>query len=83
MTDMMNVKYVICEESYYCGADRRVSYGVAAYALTNEGSADVIVASVHDISEDKQAVADLVSLCNNLELSVIHLQDAVEDFLIS
>jgi hypothetical protein len=37
--------------------------------------------SVRDMTEDRQEIAELVSLCNHLELSPLHLHDVVEDFL--
>ena len=40
-----------------------------------------IVASVHDVTSDKQALAEFVSPCNRWELSIVHLMDVVEDFL--
>lgn len=39
------------------------------------------VGFVHDITSDKQALDKLVSPCNLLELSAVHLMDVVEDFL--
>ncbi len=81
---MMNVTYGITEEIYSLGASSRTSYGIAAYANSAEDEATAtIVASVHDISADKQAIAELVLLCNRLELSTVHLLDVVEDFLVN
>lgn len=77
----MNIKYGITEEIYALGADRRVSYGIAAYANAEEDGTATIVASVHDITSDRQALAELVLSCNRSELSVIHLDDVIEDFL--
>lgn len=78
---MMNITYGVTEEIYSWGATSRISYGIAAYADTEEDDTAIIVASAHDITSDKQALAELVSLCNRLELSTIHLNDVVEDFL--
>ena len=55
--------------------------GIAAYADAEEDGTATIVASVHDVTTDKQALDELVSLCNRLELSTVHLMDVVEDFL--
>ena len=79
---MMNVTYGMTEEVYSLGAERRVSYGIAAYADAEEDGTATIVASVHDVTADKQALAELVELCNRLELSLMHLNDVVEDFLV-
>lgn len=78
---MMNVTYGITEEVYSLGTDSRISYGIAAYADAAEDGTATVVASVHDVTSDKEALAELVALCNRLELSTIHLKDAVEDFL--
>lgn len=37
---------------------------------------------VKDISTDKHKIEKLVNLCNELELSPIHLDDVIEDFLV-
>ncbi|MBO5111332.1 MAG: hypothetical protein J6D21_11535 [Clostridia bacterium] len=79
---MMNITYGMTEEVYALGTERRVSYGIAAYADAEEDGTATIVASVHDVTADKQALVELVELCNRLELSLIHLNDVVEDFLV-
>lgn len=79
---MMNVTYGMTEERYFLGADSRVSYGIVAYADAEEDGTATIVASVHDITADKQALSELVELCNRLGLSLMHLNDVVEDFLV-
>ena len=78
---MMNITYGVTEEIYSWGATSRVSYGIAAYADAEEDGTATIVAFAHDVTSNKQALAELVSLCNRLELSAIHLNDVVEDFL--
>lgn len=80
---MLNVTYGITEEIYSLGAFSRTSYGIAAYAYANQDGTATIVASVHDITANKEALLELVSMCNRLELSTIHLNDVVEDFLAS
>lgn len=80
---MMNVIYGVTEEIYSLGNSSRISYGIAVYAASEEDGTDTIVASVHDITADKRALSELIDLCNRLELSIIHLNDVVEDFLAS
>ena len=80
---MMNVTYEITEEIYSLGNTSRTSYGIAAYADTNVNHTTTIVVAIHDITPDRHALAELVSLCNRLELSTLHLMDVVEDFLAS
>ena len=77
----MSITYGITEEIYSLGTESRRAYGIAAYADSEEDGTATIVSSVRDITDDKQALMNLVSLCNRLELSIIHLNDVVEDFL--
>lgn len=72
--------YGITEEVYSIEKHSRKSYGIAAYSDSGDSTA-TFVASVHDISSDRKSLDGLVLLCNRLELSLIHLNDAVEDFL--
>lgn len=80
---MMNVTYGVTEEIYSLENSSRISYGISAYADSEEDGTATIVASVHDVTADKQALAEFVDLCNRLELSAVHLMDVVEDFLAS
>ena len=80
---MMNVTYGVAKEIYSLGNSSRTSYGIAAYADSEKDGTATIVASVHDVTTDKQALDELVSLCNRLELSTVHLMDVVKDFLAS
>lgn len=77
----MTITYGITEELYSLGEIRRTSYGIAAYADIDEDGIATVVASVHDITSDKHKLAELVRKCNQLGLSVVHLNDVVEDFL--
>lgn len=78
---MMNVTYGITKEIYSLGDSSRISYGIAAYANSKEDGTSTIVASIHDITANKQALLELVQQCNRLELSTIHLDNVIEDFL--
>ena len=78
---MMNVTYGITKEIYSLGDSSRISYGIAAYANSEEDGTSTIVASIHDITANEQAILELVQQCNRLELSTIHLNDVIEDFL--
>ena len=77
----MKTTYGITEENYALEKDSRVAYGIAAYSDADKDGTATIIASVHDVTSDKEALAALVSLCNSLELSPIHLYDVVADFL--
>jgi hypothetical protein len=78
---MMNVTYAVTEERYALGNESRTSYGIVAYANAEQDGTATIVASVHDITSDKQHLTKLVDDCNRFELSTVHLHDVVEDFL--
>ena len=77
---MMNVKYSIIKEIYSFDSEFHTSYGIAAYADTKDGGVPIILAAIHDITTDEKALIELVSRCNHLRLSTIHLNDIVEDF---
>ena len=51
------------------------TYGIEAY------ESGKIIRAVGDISTDKTAVSELVRLFNEEELSILHLDIAIEDFL--
>ena len=78
---MSDITYGITEEKYSVGNSSRVSYGIAAYAYADVDGTATVVASVHDVTQDKQKLSELVDVCNRLELSVCHLSEVVEDFL--
>lgn len=78
---MINVTYAITEEKYTLGNESRISYGIAAYSGAKENGTATIVASVHDVTSNKEDLMNLVDDCNRLKLSTMHLSDIVEDFL--
>ncbi len=78
---MKNIKYGLIEEIYSFGASTRTTYGIAVYANPENDGTSTIIASVHDITASKDTLYTLVSQCNDLDLSLIHLYDVVEDFL--
>ena len=78
---MINVTYAIIEEKYTLGNESRVSYGILAYSNASENGTATIVASVHDITSNKESLTRLVDDCNRLKLSTVHLRDVVDDYL--
>ena len=78
---MINVTYAVTAEKYALGEEKRTSYGIVAYANAEQDGTAPLVASVRDITFDKQRLIKLVDDCNRLELSTVHLPDVVEDFL--
>ena len=79
---MKNITYAIYKEKYAFGNETRTSYGIVAYSNANQDGSKTIVASVRDITSDKTSLTKLVDDCNRLELSTVHLNDVVEDFLL-
>ena len=53
----------------------KVTYGIS---ITDKNG---ICGKIEDISPDKAEMEKLVSLCNELQLDPIHLEDIVDDFL--
>ena len=78
---MLNVTYTIIEEKYTFGNKCRITYGISACVNGSEADSFTVVASVHDITSNKEKIINLIDDCNRLKLSTIHLEDVVEDFL--
>ena len=79
---MKNITYAVSEERYTFGNETRTSYGIVAYSNANQDGSKTIVASVRDVTSDKTGLIKLVNDCNRLDLSTVHLNDVVEDFLL-
>lgn len=79
---MKNITYAVSEERYTFGNETRISYGIVAYSNADQDGSITIVASVRDVTSDKTSLTELVNDCNRLELSTVHLNDVVEDFLL-
>lgn len=73
--------YALIEECYELNGNSRVSYGIAVCADANADGSATIVDAVHDITACKENMATFILRCNQIGLSVIHLMDAIEDFL--
>lgn len=71
------ITYILCREAYKSKRSERIAYGIATYAEDGQ----TCITKLHDITSDKDALAELVDLCNRLQLSPIHLHDVIEDFL--
>ena len=78
---MKNYIYRISEEKYTLGNESRTSYDIVAYADSEKNGTASIVASVNDITDDKEKLSAFADACNRCGLSLVHLPDAVEDFL--
>ena len=72
----MDCKYILIRDTYACDTDSHIGYGIAA--VDHESK---IVSAASDLSCNESEVAGLVKMCNELELSIVHFQDVIEDFL--
>lgn len=79
---MKNITYAVSEEKYTFGNETRISYGIVAYSNADQDGSKTIVASIRDITSNKERLVELVNDCNRLELSTVHLNDVIEDFLV-
>ena len=75
---MNNIKYFIVESNLSSNEIPLITYGIAAY---DPVSPLTVVARISDITSDKKRLEILVDLCNREKLSLVHLNDVVEDFL--
>lgn len=69
---MNNVKYSIVENS------DSFTFGIAAYDTSSPKN---VIAHINDITCDKPSLEQLIDLCNRENLSLIHLNDIIDDFL--
>lgn len=79
---MTELHYGIVGEEYFSNGNTRISYGIAAYVGNEPDDIATVIATVNDISSDKQKLAELVGNCNEMGLSILHLNDVIEDFLV-
>lgn len=72
------ITYGVTRDVYELNGKQRESYGIVAYANNDFAT---IVASVRDISTDRNRIECMTKRFNELSLSLIHFNDAVEDEL--
>ena len=76
----MEYKYIVVENKYDNGIASRKSFGIAYVEIYD--NITIVITSISDITSDRIAIEKFARLCNELQLSIIHLQDVIEDFLI-
>ena len=57
---MSDVVYALSEEKYTLGKECRISYGIVVYSCAEADGTSSIIASVHDITPNKEKIAKLV-----------------------
>jgi hypothetical protein len=77
------ITYGICKEIYFLGDHRRISYGIVIYSNVTNDETATIIASRHDVTAQYGAMKKLVDECNNLKLSMLQLDDVLEDYFYS
>ena len=71
--------YILVQNTYYFHEKPFHCYGIAI--VEHLEPVATITRTVSNLSCNRLAVMKLVNLCNHLELSPIHLDDVIEDFL--
>ncbi len=71
---MGEVEYRLTEETE---SARHITYGICAV----DSESGETYAFRNAITEDRNRLSALIGLCNDLKLSLIHLDDVIEDFL--
>lgn len=74
---MSDIYYSVVTE-VYAG---RVAYGIAAFSDVDADGFVTMLASAHDLTENKERINDLAARCNSEDLSLVHFWDVVEDFI--
>lgn len=60
----MTVTYGIICEMFSLNGELRTAYGIAVYAHSEYTGSKSIVASINDLSANRESVEDLVTACN-------------------
>ncbi len=68
------MKYVLIQGTYSTEEESYIGYGIDCI--------EDKTLSFENLTTKQEPVAELVRLCNNLDLSSVHIMDVVEDFLI-
>ena len=77
----MKIVYRMIERTNTKKATAPTYYGIGAYRYDEKAKTYVALIEIHDITEDKNRLFELVQNCNKYELSLVHIHDIVEDFL--
>ncbi|MBQ8496053.1 MAG: hypothetical protein IJ489_01165 [Clostridia bacterium] len=67
-------KYFLTKGIYIIDAKEHIGYGIAYRDKEQQ-------ISFEDISSEPEKLSSIVEICNNIELSPLHLCDIVNDFL--
>ena len=74
--DNQHTEYKVIEGTFNVEEKEYIGYGVS---VNNTTSNEILL--FQDISLNKEDIIKLVSLCNELNLDPIHINDVIDDFL--
>ena len=80
---MKSVTYGIIEEIYEIRGEKRTSYGIAAFVDVDTNGTSNILFSARDLCAEREPLEKLIEKINQTQLSEIHCNDVVDDFLTS
>ncbi|MBO5024251.1 MAG: hypothetical protein J6D11_08100 [Clostridia bacterium] len=72
----MNYTYIVISNKGFTTKDECAEYGIAAE------SAGKILERICDVTTDFDEITKLVEKCNKYKLSLVHMKDVVEDFIL-
>lgn len=75
----MSIKYIIVQNKYYYEDLSMSSFGIAVAEEYN--GVVTILKTFADLSPNFADVKELVRLCNEQKLDLIHLDDVINDFI--
>lgn len=78
---MRTVTYGIHSETYFLESQTRKTYGIVAYADAEEDGMATVIASAHDVTNDRYRAEQLADKFNRGNLALCHFSDVIEDFL--
>jgi len=80
-TATADLRYEVIEEDRILDGLQYRSYGIAVYAKSNADGSIKVIQTIHDITTNRARLCALVKQCNLLGLSLLHLNDVIEDYL--
>lgn len=75
------VTYGLIEETLILKLNVVKLYGVVAYENIGSDNELIILDSIRNISTNKEVVQGLIDNCNKYNLSIIHLEDVINDMI--
>lgn len=79
---MDQITYGVVKEIYYYKEEAREAYGLVVYSDAEEDGTATIIASAHDLTDERERMEELAERCNEDEVELLHFDDIVEDFLV-